>query len=383
MKFDLPPPIPPKRKGPPIPDPLPVPGREVVAPAEQAARTPALPIVPPPLPFTQEARSPALSQAPAKAKSQESSSLSAAFIGCLIALVVGAFVVIAALADLSSDTPVNNARETSVSPSPTPPLIPEKASTAPAPESSPLADNPATPEPTPYLFVGISAQVVATPQPTTTPDKFSGYAESLRQSTLAASTPIPQLYRVVGIANGDYLNMRRGPSATSAIVHRLQDDVTGIILIGERVNNGQTIWQQINCAGYVGWVNIDFLSPYGEGSSPSNSGPTSSAQSYPTATPFVSTAIVSWAGQSYTVDSRHAAAINAKITRAQEYVARYIALKGDQSNLQLKLSKSGPFGKKRLSDALAATTAELKKTQRDGDAIIADMLQLIKQAQIR
>ncbi len=86
---------------------------------------------------------------------------------------------------------------------------------------------------------------------------------------MIAATPIPEVppaepvftYRVVGVANGDYLNMREGPGQSSPSVQRLQNGVDGITLISGTVNNDGTDWQKIESRGVQGWVAARYLAP--------------------------------------------------------------------------------------------------------------------------
>jgi hypothetical protein len=73
------------------------------------------------------------------------------------------------------------------------------------------------------------------------------------------SAPHLETYRVTGVPDGDFLNMRQGPGANYPIVLRLQSGVDGIALLGQPVINGTTRWQQIVAREKSGWVNADFL----------------------------------------------------------------------------------------------------------------------------
>ena len=387
MNFELPPPIPPKREG--APRVQRRPNRKHPKALEES--------VPPRLSLTGDLPPPpSRTNAPDEEsaghpiqKTPESSSAAWAVGGGILVLLMLGLVVVAAVFSNGSSSSGSNYSANTATPvaafqTPTPAVIPEStpdSSSSIVSRNATVPEASATPANTP-LPDSLASQLLPSPTPSPTPNTFDQYASNMRQAALAAATPLPITYRVSGISNGDYLNMREGPSASSPIVHKLANGVDGITTIGEPITNGETTWRQISCRGSMGWVNADFLSQYGGSATPSYPASTSTAQSYPAATPFISTTTVSWGEQSYTVDVRYAAAINAKIDQAHQYVARYVALKGEQSDLQLRLSRSGPFGKKRLSDALATTTADLKKTQREGDAVIADMLQLVKQGQI-
>lgn len=66
-------------------------------------------------------------------------------------------------------------------------------------------------------------------------------------------------YRVVGISDGDYLNLRAGPSQNNPIVQRLQNGHEGITLVGSSVDNGGTVWQKVDSQGTQGWAVMTYL----------------------------------------------------------------------------------------------------------------------------
>ena len=72
-------------------------------------------------------------------------------------------------------------------------------------------------------------------------------------------------YRVSGVTENDFLNMRQGPGISYPAIQRLQNGVDGVTLIGGPVNVGRIKWQKINSRGVVGWVNADYLTPSYDG----------------------------------------------------------------------------------------------------------------------
>lgn len=71
----------------------------------------------------------------------------------------------------------------------------------------------------------------------------------------------PQIYSVVGIAEGDTLSVRSRPSQSSAIVARLRNGTADIQVVGQSVMNGNDDWIPISVSGVKGWVRPKFLSP--------------------------------------------------------------------------------------------------------------------------
>jgi uncharacterized membrane protein len=67
-------------------------------------------------------------------------------------------------------------------------------------------------------------------------------------------------FSVVGVAEGDVLNMRSAPDAASAIVGSIPPNTSGIASIGAPTQVEQTTWQRVSYGGNVGWVNSRFLS---------------------------------------------------------------------------------------------------------------------------
>ena len=73
-----------------------------------------------------------------------------------------------------------------------------------------------------------------------------------------AATPPRATYQVIGIPQGDYLNVREGAGSDYQVVTKLEPG-TGGILLGKRVANGATTWQEITVHGQTGWVNAAYI----------------------------------------------------------------------------------------------------------------------------
>jgi uncharacterized membrane protein len=76
-------------------------------------------------------------------------------------------------------------------------------------------------------------------------------------------TPEPAMaYRVVGVAAGDVLNVRRDADAAAEKVGNLPADADDVVATGSRVEwNGSVWWGVLLDDGTRGWVNARFLMP--------------------------------------------------------------------------------------------------------------------------
>lgn len=104
----------------------------------------------------------------------------------------------------------------------------------------------ATPESSPTAAV--AATSVPTPSPADSP-------------SLVVAKAIPVSYRVSGLAQRDFLNVRQGPAATHPVIAKLRQGERGIKLGTGRVRNGSTTWQEVSVRGNTGWVNAAYLAP--------------------------------------------------------------------------------------------------------------------------
>ena len=82
------------------------------------------------------------------------------------------------------------------------------------------------------------------------------YASDARVATV---TPPRATYQVIGIPQGDYLNVREGAGSDYQVVTKLEPGAGGILLGTKRVANGATTWQEITVHGQTGWVNAAYI----------------------------------------------------------------------------------------------------------------------------
>jgi len=68
-----------------------------------------------------------------------------------------------------------------------------------------------------------------------------------------------QTFSVVGIAAGDTLNIRNGPSTANSVTVQLPNGYGGINVIGSPVMNDSTEWVNIRFRDGSGWVNRQYL----------------------------------------------------------------------------------------------------------------------------
>jgi uncharacterized protein YgiM (DUF1202 family) len=66
---------------------------------------------------------------------------------------------------------------------------------------------------------------------------------------------------VVGIPQGDYLNVRDGAGSDYQVVTKLEPGTGGILLGSKRIANSATTWQEITVHGQTGWVNAAYIAP--------------------------------------------------------------------------------------------------------------------------
>jgi len=76
---------------------------------------------------------------------------------------------------------------------------------------------------------------------------------------VTAATSPQATYRVTGVAQGDYLNVRGGAGSDYQVVTKLEPDMGGILLGTKRVTSGTTTWQEITVHGQTGWVNAAYI----------------------------------------------------------------------------------------------------------------------------
>jgi len=78
-------------------------------------------------------------------------------------------------------------------------------------------------------------------------------------AAVATATPPRAIYHVIGVPQGDYLNVREGAGSDYQVVTKLEPDTGGILLGTKRVANGATTWQEITVHGQTGWVNAAYI----------------------------------------------------------------------------------------------------------------------------
>jgi hypothetical protein len=78
-------------------------------------------------------------------------------------------------------------------------------------------------------------------------------------ASVAIATSPRAMYQVIGIPQGDYLNVREGAGLDHQVVTRLEPGTGGVLLGTKRVANGGTTWQEITVHGQTGWVNAAYI----------------------------------------------------------------------------------------------------------------------------
>ncbi len=81
----------------------------------------------------------------------------------------------------------------------------------------------------------------------------------------AAAQDLPALHDVTGVAEGDVLNVRTGPTTAQPVLGTLAPGARGIEIV--RTNPAGT-WGQLNIDGREGWASLAFLTPRPDGALP-------------------------------------------------------------------------------------------------------------------
>jgi uncharacterized protein YgiM (DUF1202 family) len=76
---------------------------------------------------------------------------------------------------------------------------------------------------------------------------------------VATATSPRVTYQVIGIPQGDYLNVREEAGSDYDVVTKLEPGTGGILLGTKRVAKGDTTWQEITFHGQTGWVNAAYI----------------------------------------------------------------------------------------------------------------------------
>jgi Bacterial SH3 domain len=98
----------------------------------------------------------------------------------------------------------------------------------------------------------------ATESPPSSTDAETPYASD---ASVPTATPPRATYQVIGIPQGDYLNVREGAGSDYQVVTKLEPGTGGILLGTKRVANGATTWQEIAVHGQTGWINAAYIAP--------------------------------------------------------------------------------------------------------------------------
>src|SRR5882724_5320990 len=97
--------------------------------------------------------------------------------------------------------------------------------------------------------------------------------------SVATATAPRVTYQVIGIPQGDYLNVRGGAGSDYQAVTKLEPGAGGILLGTKRVTKGDTTWQEITFHGQTGWVNAAYIGPETQALTPPTRSPAESSTS--------------------------------------------------------------------------------------------------------
>jgi hypothetical protein len=150
-------------------------------------------------------------------------------------------------AQVQTESEVAHAAAVTKSQTPKTPPPPATSEETPSPLSSPAKPNPTPLAPAPVVIGEPKSASLKPDSQNLRPDA------SLQRANTT--------YRVSGVMEKDFLNMRQGPGSSYPVIQRLQNGVDGVTLIGDPIRSGKTKWQKINSRGVVGWVNADYLTP--------------------------------------------------------------------------------------------------------------------------
>ena len=91
-------------------------------------------------------------------------------------------------------------------------------------------------------------------------DMLRSELEKLQNDQKPSGETLPLTTFVVdGLKSNDSLNVRTGPSAKHPVVATLFNGDRGIQIVGEPVQNGETLWVPVRLPDIAGWVNRRFL----------------------------------------------------------------------------------------------------------------------------
>ena len=160
----------------------------------------------------------------------------------------------------ASPPPIEAAAESS-----TTPAAAETPTTESATTSSPPIEAAAESSPTPTAAEALTAESGTTSSPPvetaseSSPSPTAAETAYASDASLMAATPPQATYHVIGIPQGDYLNVREGAGSDYQVVTKLEPDTGGILLGTKRVTSGATTWQEITVHGQTGWVNASYI----------------------------------------------------------------------------------------------------------------------------
>jgi uncharacterized protein YgiM (DUF1202 family) len=144
----------------------------------------------------------------------------------------------------ASPTPATTESATT---SPPPIEMALEGSASPTAAKSPIAESAATSSPPVETALEGSASHTAAETP---------YASDASVGTAA---PPRATYQVIGVPQGDYLNVRGGAGSDYQVVTKLEPGTGGILLGTKRVAAGATTWQEITVHGQTGWINAAYI----------------------------------------------------------------------------------------------------------------------------
>ena len=96
-------------------------------------------------------------------------------------------------------------------------------------------------------------QTVSEPSPTAAESPY------VSDASVPIATSSRATYQVIGVPQGDYLNVREGAGPDHQVITRLEPGTGGILLGTKRIANGGTTWQEITVHGRTGWVNVAYI----------------------------------------------------------------------------------------------------------------------------
>jgi hypothetical protein len=91
------------------------------------------------------------------------------------------------------------------------------------------------------------------------PSPIAAETAYISDASVATATPPRATFQVIGIPQGDYLNVREGAGLAYQVVTKLEPGTGGILLGTKRVADGATTWQEITVHGQTGWVNATYI----------------------------------------------------------------------------------------------------------------------------